>query len=210
VGKLHGRARPAEWHRFCGNDPTRGEATDRSRKAQDGNAPTGFSKIAKICRWPGKPAAACRSVAVMHRNPRSFRGLARALLFGCRNPPAQRSGKTMMGDSLFGIHGMALELRARRLGVLTSNIANAATPGYKARDIDFTGALKAMTQGASTPAAVSAATQYRVPVMPSLDGNTVEMSTEQTAFGENAIQYEATLNMLQDRVQTVTRALKGE
>ena len=114
-----------------------------------------------------------------------------------------------MGDSLFGIHGMALELRAQRLGVLTSNIANAATPGYKARDIDFGSALKAMSQGASTSAAVGAATQYRVPVMPSLDGNTVEMSTEQTAFGENAIQYEATLNMLQDRVQTVTRALNG-
>jgi flagellar basal-body rod protein FlgB len=115
-----------------------------------------------------------------------------------------------MGDSLFGIHGMALELRAQRLGVLTSNIANAATPGYKARDIDFGSALSAMTQGASTSAAVSAATQYRVPVMPSLDGNTVEMSTEQTAFAENAIGYEATLNMIQDRVNTVTRALKGE
>jgi flagellar basal-body rod protein FlgB len=115
-----------------------------------------------------------------------------------------------MGDSLFGIHGMALELRAQRLGVLTSNIANAATPGYKARDIDFGGALKALSQGASVPAAVSAATRYRVPVMPSLDGNTVEMPTEQTAFAQNAIGYEATLNMLQDRVQTVTRALKGE
>ncbi len=115
-----------------------------------------------------------------------------------------------MGDSLFGLHGMALELRAQRLGVLTSNIANAATPGYKARDIDFTSALQAMAQGAAAPAAISAATRYRVPVMPSLDGNTVEMATEQTAFAENAIGYEATLNMLQDRVQTVTRALKGE
>jgi flagellar basal-body rod protein FlgB len=115
-----------------------------------------------------------------------------------------------MGDSLFGIHGMALELRAQRMGMISSNIANAATPGYKARDIDFGGALKAMTQGASVTQAVGTATQYRVPVMPSLDGNTVEMSTEQTAFAENAIGYEATLNMLQDRVQTVTRALKGE
>ena len=62
-----------------------------------------------------------------------------------------------MGDSLFGMHGMALELRAQRLAVLTSNIANAATPGYKARDIDFGSALKAMTQGASAPAAIGAA-----------------------------------------------------
>jgi flagellar basal-body rod protein FlgB len=113
-------------------------------------------------------------------------------------------------DSLFGIHGLALELRAQRLGVLTSNIANAATPGYKARDIDFGSALQAMAKGASASQAIGAATQYRVPVMPSLDGNTVEMATEQSAFAENAVGYEATLNMIQDRVQTVTRALKGE
>ncbi|WP_369672158.1 flagellar basal body rod protein FlgB, partial [Enterococcus faecium] len=68
-----------------------------------------------------------------------------------------------MGDSLFGIHGMALELRAQRLGVLTPNIANAATPGYKARDIDFASALSAMTQGASSTGAIAAATRYRVP-----------------------------------------------
>ncbi|WP_420381509.1 flagellar basal body rod protein FlgB [Novosphingobium sp.] len=115
-----------------------------------------------------------------------------------------------MGDALFGIHGMALELRSQRLGLLTSNIANAGTPGYKARDIDFGGALKAMAQGASATQAVGGATQYRVPVMPALDGNTVEMATEQTAFAENAIGYEATLNMIQDRVNTVSRALKGE
>ena len=115
-----------------------------------------------------------------------------------------------MSDSLFGIHGMALELRAQRLGVLTSNIANAATPGYKARDIDFAGALKAMSQGASAAQAIGAATQYRVPVMPSLDGNTVELATEQTAFAENAIGYESTLAMIQDRVTTLTRALKGD
>lgn len=115
-----------------------------------------------------------------------------------------------MSDSLFGIHGMALELRAQRLGVLTSNIANAGTPGYKARDIDFASALKAMTGGASATQAITGATQYRVPVMPALDGNTVEMSTEQTAFAQNAIGYEATLNMIQDRVSGIKRALKGE
>ena len=115
-----------------------------------------------------------------------------------------------MGNSLFGIHGMALELRAQRLGVLTSNIANAGTPGYKARDIDFAGALQAMSRGSDMAQAVGAATQYRVPVMSSLDGNTVEMATEQTAFAENAIGYEATLNMIQDRVTTINRALKGD
>lgn len=108
--------------------------------------------------------------------------------------------------SLFGIHGDALQLRSQRLGLITSNIANAGTPGYKARDIDFASALKAREAGASS----AGATQYRVPVMPSLDGNTVEMATEQTAFAENAVGYQATLGFIRGRVETLTRALKGE
>ena len=115
-----------------------------------------------------------------------------------------------MAESLFGIHGKALELRSQRMGLLTSNIANAATPGYKARDIDFAAALKARTSGVSTDQALASATRYRVPVMPSLDGNTVEMATEQTAFAENAVGYSATLNFLRGRVETITRAIKGE
>ena len=115
-----------------------------------------------------------------------------------------------MSEGLFGIHGAALEVRSQRLGVLGSNIANAATPGYKARDIDFGMALKARLGGADTEAAAGSATQYRVPVMPSLDGNTVEMSVEQTAFAETAVAYSATLGFLRGRIETVTRALKGE
>ena len=115
-----------------------------------------------------------------------------------------------MSETLFGIHGKALELRSQRMGLLTSNIANAATPGYKAKDIDFAAALKASNNGASTDQALTSATRYRVPVMPSLDGNTVEMSTEQTAFAENAVGYSATLNFLRGRVETLTRAIKGE
>lgn len=115
-----------------------------------------------------------------------------------------------MAESLFGIHGTALQLRSQRMGLLTSNIANAATPGFKARDIDFAAALKARTNGASDDQAITSATRYRVPVMPSLDGNTVEMATEQTAFAENAVGYSATLNFLRGRVETITRAIKGE
>ena len=96
-----------------------------------------------------------------------------------------------MSEGLFGIHGAALEIRSQRMGVLGSNIANAATPGYKARATD--GAI-----------------QYRIPTMASLDGNTVEMSTEQAAFAENAVAYTATLNFLRGRVETVTRAIRGE
>jgi flagellar basal-body rod protein FlgB len=115
-----------------------------------------------------------------------------------------------MSDDLFGIHGTALTLRSQRLAMLASNIANAATPGYKARDIDFGAAMAAAEGGQSPDQAAASATLYRVPVTPSLDGNTVELSTEQTLFAENAVQYRATLSFLEGRISTIRRALKGE
>lgn len=115
-----------------------------------------------------------------------------------------------MSEGLFGIHGKALEIRSQRIGVLASNIANAATPGYKARDIDFAAALSASMGGADDDRAVAGAMRFRVPLMASLDGNTVEMSTEQSAFAENAVQYSATLGFITGKVTTITRALRGE
>jgi len=119
------------------------------------------------------------------------------------------SGNSMT-EGLFGIHAAALELRSQRMGLLTSNIANAATPGYKAKDIDFGAALKAASEGQRTDQAALGATRYRVPVMPSLDGNTVEIGNEQVAFSENAVGYSATLSFISGRVNTITRALKGD
>jgi flagellar basal-body rod protein FlgB len=115
-----------------------------------------------------------------------------------------------MNETLFGIHGAALEVRSRRLGVLASNIANAATPGHKAKDIDFRSALDAKLNGASDDAAMQGAERYRMPLMPSKDGNTVELNTEQVAFSQNAVGYSSTLSFIQSRVEEVTRALKGE
>lgn len=116
-----------------------------------------------------------------------------------------------LGDDLFGVHEKALALRSQRLGLLASNIANASTPGYKARDIDFAAALSAAEQpGANLASASDAATKYRVPLQPSLDGNTVELNTEQTQFAENAVAYQTTLAFLNGRISTLTRALKGE
>lgn len=115
-----------------------------------------------------------------------------------------------MSEGLFGIHAAALELRSQRMGLITSNIANAATPGYKAKDIDFATALKARMSGMSEDKATAAATQYRVPVMASLDGNTVELANEQVAFSENAVGYQATLSFIRGRIETITRALKGD
>ena len=114
------------------------------------------------------------------------------------------------GNGIFGIHGDALRLRSQRLSMLASNIANAATPNYKARDIDFDKALALATNGRGADAAVDAAIAYRVPVTPSLDGNTVELSTEQTLFAENAVQYRTPLAFLEGRISTLKRALKGE
>lgn len=115
----------------------------------------------------------------------------------------------MTSNSLFGVHGAALEVRSQRMGVLASNIANASTPGFKAKDIDFTQALQGV-EGGGADGAIDAATKFRVPLQMSLDGNTVELATEQTAFAENAVAYQTTLSFLNGRIGQITRALKGE
>ncbi|MEM1051692.1 MAG: flagellar basal body rod protein FlgB [Pseudomonadota bacterium] len=117
-----------------------------------------------------------------------------------------------MNEKIFGIHGAALELRSQRMRVIASNIANAATPGYKARDIDFEAGLKAKLANESGHPRTSEEPQllYRRSVMPSLDGNTVELGREQIAFAENALRYSATLEFVQGKVNSITRALKGE
>ena len=116
----------------------------------------------------------------------------------------------MADDALFGLHAKALALRSQRMALLASNIANAATPGYKARDIDFDKAMAAARQGASADDAAQSAIAYRVPLQSSLDGNTVELSTEQTQFAENAVAYRTTLSFLEGRISTVMSALRGE
>lgn len=128
---------------------------------------------------------------------------------------------TQSVERYFGVHAAALELRARRLDLLASNIANAATPGYKARDLDF-GKQLAAAEGRAPLAATAgghlgapgtgagARPGFRVPVQPALDGNTVELQTEQTLFAENAVRYQAGLSFLSGRVSTLMAALKGE
>lgn len=124
-------------------------------------------------------------------------------------------------DRFFGVHGTALTLRSERMQVLASNIANAATPGYKARDLDFSAMLSA--GGAKTPhlaathrghlgQAGDARPQllYRQPLQPSLDGNSVELATEQLQFAETAVRYRSTLSILGGRIGGLMSALKGE
>lgn len=111
-----------------------------------------------------------------------------------------------VSDNIFGVHATALKLREQRMNVLASNIANAATPNYKARDLDFGAALAMAENGQSFDKAL----RYRVPIQASMDGNTVELSTEQTAFAENALAYRTSLTFLNARIGSLTRALKGE
>ena len=120
---------------------------------------------------------------------------------------------TISFSNALGVHEQALLLRGERSQILATNIANSDTPGYKARDIDFNAALDARLASERGGAAASdprAGMVWRTPTMPSLDGNTVELNREQVAFAENAVAYSATLSFVQGKVNTITRALKGE
>ncbi len=129
-----------------------------------------------------------------------------------------------MFENIFGIHEQALLLHGQRLGVLAANLANADTPGYKARDIDFSAVLS-QTQGETQlPLQVTHAAhltfddgelpagelKYRNPYQASLDGNTVEMPVEQAAFAENNVRYQASLNFINLRISELQFAIAGQ
>ncbi len=141
-------------------------------------------------------------------------------------------------DNALGIHPQALALRAARTQVLARNIANADTPEFKARDVDFHQVLTTLTKADSgksmgwVPANALRTThhqhlthnhgnathaliendelQYRVPLMPSLDGNTVDVQLEQTTFAENSVQFLTSLRILNGRFKGMLTAIKGE
>jgi len=119
----------------------------------------------------------------------------------------------------------ALVLRAERQRLIASNIANADTPGYQGREIDFAAALREATGGGATRAALAtthashaapaaAATAetrllYTTPAQPNLDGNSVDMDRERASFVDNAVKYEATLRFINGSVRTMLDAIKG-
>ncbi len=128
-------------------------------------------------------------------------------------------------EGVFGPHELALRLRAERAGILAANIANADTPGYKARDLDFAAVLAAQdqvsaalplqaTRAAHLPADGATASGgellYRLPFQPARDGNTVETQVEFAAFGENAVRYQASLMFINRRVAAIESALSGQ
>jgi len=133
-------------------------------------------------------------------------------------------------DTYLGVHQDALKLYAQRSTVLANNIANADTPNYKAQDLDFRSVLAqsgAAGAGAALPLATTssahlggssaasgsgagAALKYRVPLAPSLDGNTVDVQMEQAAFADNTVRYQAALNFLSGKFRDLMTAITGQ
>lgn len=130
-----------------------------------------------------------------------------------------------MFENIFGIHEQALILHGQRIGVLATNLANADTPNYKARDIDFAAVLGASSEN-QAPLALSVTRAahitpqegdlpsgellYRNPYQASLDGNTVEMPVEQAAFSENNVRYQASLQFINSKIAELQFAIAGQ
>ena len=133
--------------------------------------------------------------------------------------------KTLL-DNQMRFHQAAFNLQAYRQELLASNIANADTPHYKARDVDFRaalqGALNASREGVqmattqaghigSAPApALESLTGYRSELQSAVDGNTVNMDVERSAFAENAVQLEALIAFVNNRFRTLQSAIQGQ
>ncbi|MEM8548664.1 MAG: flagellar basal body rod protein FlgB [Pseudomonadota bacterium] len=124
----------------------------------------------------------------------------------------------------FANHARALALRAERNEVLATNIANADTPGYKARDFDFRAAmagartLQSVSLQATHPGHVESSSSvfdtrtslaYRIPAQPSVDGNTVETDIEQAQYADNAMGYQASLNFINRKISGLRLAIRG-
>jgi len=130
-------------------------------------------------------------------------------------------------DDMLKFHQVALNLRAARQELLASNIANADTPNYKAKDIDFASALRNALAGTSTelPVVKTSALHlegnaggsilgtplmYRKPVQPSADGNTVDMDVERAQFADNALRYQASVMFVSARMKSLLTAIQGQ
>ena len=130
-------------------------------------------------------------------------------------------------DDTLRLNQTALNLRAARQELIASNIANADTPNFKAKDIDFASALKEVMSGtspklsmAATAAAhlsgsddgktvMGAPVKYRNAAQPSADGNTVDMDVERAQFADNALRYEASVKFISDDIKAVLSAIQG-
>ncbi len=129
-------------------------------------------------------------------------------------------------DSALGLHPDALTLRARRAEVLANNIANADTPNFKARDMDFASVLAGVKGEGQQPLALkttqtghnrhiadpnfAADLMYRIPHQPAVDGNTVEVQEEMARYTDNALRYQASFEFLNSKFSGLSKAIRGE
>lgn len=123
-------------------------------------------------------------------------------------------------DGLFKFSQDALNLHAYRQQLIASNIANADTPGYRARDVDFAAALKNALSGQTAKLGVplapgekapplGAELLYRSAVQRSVDGNTVDIDVERAQFAENTVRYEAQLMFMSSQIKAMLSAIQG-
>lgn len=126
-------------------------------------------------------------------------------------------------DAALGIHDDALLHRARRAEVLANNIANADTPNFKARDLEFSQILNKASemqvkQVATAPGHqtgllepdLAAEMMFRIPNQASVDGNTVEVQQEMARYTENALDYQTSFQFLNKKITGLKSAIKGE
>lgn len=126
-------------------------------------------------------------------------------------------------NNSLGIHDNALLIRSERSSVLANNLANADTPGFKARDIDFKAILSGEVERHSSLGVEKTNSRhipgrehdewqklYRHPLQPSIDGNTVEENVENKNFTENAMSYNASFEFLNGKFKGLTGAIRGE
>ena len=152
---------------------------------------------------------------------RGYRGLARLLLRGWAEWTQGNPDMHLSLDQLFAPHLRALKIGEQRLGLLAANIANADTPHYQARDIDFRAAMqsaegKSLSMQATRVGHIGGESEsglaealYRVPLQPSLDGNTVDPQKESVAVAETSIRYEAALRFLNEKIRGLQLAITG-
>lgn len=126
-------------------------------------------------------------------------------------------------NQVFAPHQRVLLASTQRMELLAANLANADTPNYKARDIDFQAAMQAagddsmVTLAATSRGHIQGAgagggpaeALYRVPDQPSLDGNTVDAQRESAAIAETATRYQASLTFLDQQIRSLRMAITG-
>lgn len=132
-------------------------------------------------------------------------------------------------QNALGVHPMALQLRLARAELLSANLANADTPNFQAKDINFSAEMQRTKIASGFNNAFGSSTQqpilssqswssqslspqimYRMPYQPSQDGNTVALNVEQAAFSQNSLDYQTSLTFLNIKLSGLKKAIEGK